>query len=836
LSDVFLFGQIIVILNFNEKTKNMSEIDKNGMLNPENMKKRSHDSGKGGGGSERGSKDDSVEDLIELFISREESNQGFGHIKNVGELEGKISFYRNAATSLANNEKYGKDGIRDFLELYKDIVLDNIVLSEYFRGLKTTEEKTRVFNKIKIIFRLLASNENKDGEKDNFKTDLIKDFEERVEEILGKKDTSKEKGVSSKNKKVEEDSGNKGNIFNKSKKSTSADNKQIDEAVINDTDYLKYKKYSLYEIISEFFKEESKSQKESSIKIALEEKLDEKSIKEKFINIAKENQETAREGEKRFNDFKELVLLTFDLEAADVLSNKSIDTESPNAYHKELIKALGNASEENKRFNKNDLVNSIGIDTEMYSENMGVIQKIVYASYQELKKDSYGKYKAKTGHKITESGNFRDRAGRVLDKNAFSKFSYNNSFTSDTVKELFFDFIPKLNSIKIVDEENHSTRTFDKEINIRKDLEKFPEECRELILLIGRLKASRDDIGGKATVFHYGMNKGAEKNKKGGENAKITGYLAKAPYDIGKNDVRGSRLATLGWVNIFKTQMLNDGRPRNRDDKDISEDNEIYKKWNVLESIQNAKTVKLAGLLDNWLEWSVPGWKQLDFKKYVPKRWDHDFPSIDRLTNGEKKAADYEESKEAFLEIINKANMAVDPDEIFKELNFADGKEIGSKVLAAVKKIGTLVSKVSSFVGSPEEDNPYNYVCEMEEAAIRFYILGVLLAVPGRISIFDSSEYESNYFEAVGAIEEYLNSNDSLDAYKDSILEFLEKNPGKKRFLTPREIKVGKNVFHAWDFRNFDIYKKFSGKQRSDKYELDPSCPIQPGNFTEKIS
>lgn len=539
---------------------------------------------------------------------------------------------------------------------------------------------------------------------------------------------------------------------------------------------------------------------------AIEEKCD--SMKGDFIQLAEQNGETNVDGEKRFKDFSELLSATFDLIDFGVLSSRSLNTNNLTAKHQELLNSLtiDGAMDRNKDFNNNALVNnSDDLDREQFSSKMGVVQKMTYAAYQEMKKTPEQQ----------------------------KKYSRNKSFSSDTTKDLFENYLPTLTSLSIIDNNTCSLQRSEP-FPIETELVKFPKEAKELICFIAKLKTTRDDLGSKAGLWHLGRHKGAFKYSDG-EKGRPTGLLSAILYNVGKNTAKEMHAATLAWLDPRNIEIMAQGRTNGALQQKITRQKPLYLRWNTAvggDAVQNQQTVFMIEELNNFLLWRNKNWDDLNFKKYVPKSWDDDFPSIDILTNQFEDitlADDYLKSKNAVLTIIQYANSA------FASLTLStDTNEMIEKIQVLVKGISSEIAKAGSFIGKYERGNKYFYTHQLIDAAVRFYFWGILNAVPGEDTLLagktgvrefgKSLRYDQLYQVAVNTMIEQVEINTSLKTgYQDSFIDFI-KNPNIKRpyVYAPN----ANNAFNTWRVDNKPELKKLKLIEQVRELDKQPKCPV----------
>jgi hypothetical protein len=536
-------------------------------------------------------------------------------------------------------------------------------------------------------------------------------------------------------------------------------------------------------------------------------------MKNDFINLALEKGEDVEIGEQRFIDFSNLIEPTFYLIDYGVLSIRSLNNNNLTAKHESLIQtlALDGAMVFNIKFNKNPLINSKELDRKKFSSDMGIIQKMVFAAYQEMKKSPKG-----------------DREKTPTN----SDFSRNMGFTAETSKKFFEEYLPSINEIEVVDEENVD-RVTPFSLGIKDELEKFPEEAKQLICFIAKLKTTRDDLGSKAGLWHLGRHKGAFKFSDG-EKGRPTGLLSAILYNVGKNSAREMHAATLAWIDLRNIETLVQGSTDRALSDNLSRKNPLYKKWDVSaggDALQNQKVILMMEEIHNYMLWRNPNWEKLNFKKYEPEHWDSDFPAVDDMTNQTEKALlpdDYQKSKNAFLKIIETANS------VFASLTLSgDPTQMREKIQVLVKNISSEIAKAGSYIGQYKSDNKYFYAHQLLDAAVRFYFWGILNAVPGRETYLGqkvgslpgrSLDYAQLYDVAIKTMINQVTINTSLaTGYKDSFIKFLENPYIKRPWIYSEREMVG---FNAWRIKNNPDLEDLGYLKRQQELDKPPECPV----------
>lgn len=536
------------------------------------------------------------------------------------------------------------------------------------------------------------------------------------------------------------------------------------------------------------------------------EKLDE--LKGKMVNSS--NPDQREEQNAQYESFKSLYEQVYGLIWFGILNSRSVNKKDLTAKEEELFEAaeINGALNLNAEFNRNPLVGAVGLDAEQFGPSMGIVQKIVYASYQEMKK---------TG-----------------------RFSRGVAWTTEKTNQLI-DFVCGLDSF---DDERKSTvktgRTSD--LNINKELSQLPEEVQQIIKFFAKLKLSRDNLGYKAGVWHLGKGKAAFKFSDGGKG-RPEGLLASIMYQVGKNSARENHAGCLAFVDLSQTEMV-----------------EAKKE-------QDAEVIRMGAEVDNFFDnWFHPTWKDISFQKFTPKHWDQDYPGLEDFFNQTESVVgqeDYTKARGAVLKIVE---LAVASPLITLSTN---SQQLESVVRTAVKTFNTEIAKAMAYLGNnnlpKREDfssdneyaeaelryNRFKPFHELIRASYQFYLLNLLIAIPGNPALFQNiltkardSEYNILFNTGLKTILDTIKINTSLKGfYHDVVLKgFLEQKSIRRKW---RDEDKMRNVFHRWreskgEYLGHTLVNdpaadpsKRGIPQRQEMYLETPKMPYTPTDASE---
>ncbi len=593
----------------------------------------------------------------------------------------------------------------------------------------------------------------------------------------------------------------------------------------------RWRKFDIYELFRMWYTGSiaADSEPKQAYDVVFEEKLDE--IRADFIAKALEvdagsgkTEETIRaEAEKRYQDFRSLCEMMNDLIDFGIMSAASLNMGQLTAKHETILAkaASADAMNLNSKFNTHALVRSEGVDQkEQYSDDMGLVQRMVFAMLQELKKK---------GNYPKDPGN-----GQSTD----SRFSRNQGFSANLSGELL-DMVSGLDRIRT--HEGYGGNRLEI-LNIGQELRYYPELAKKLLKHFAKQKATRDDIGSEAGMYHLGRNKGAFKFADGA-SGRPAGLLPAILYQVGKNSARESHAAMLWFVNPTKVDALMAfGRPGPGEDLD---DHTTWKDTKIEpgapprevpdpEARQNKEVVRVRKLVEKYFLWANPQWAEArGFLPYKPTEWYEDFPNLSEFFNQSEATVlspDYIQSRDAVLKIIemaaqspltNLSTITTQMEEKIQVLVKTFNSEIG-KAMAYIgpyaldteeeddtkkkfKKVLEDIREVKKEIedsGKPEDDpdNQANkeklkelqkeerrlrpkyrlqqnqYVHELIIACYQFFLANILMSVPsGDIPLINpggvrTREYDTLYVRAVKTMRNTISQNTTLTRYWPMII------------------------------------------------------------------
>ncbi len=442
----------------------------------------------------------------------------------------------------------------------------------------------------------------------------------------------------------------------------------------------------------------------------------------------------------RWQNFKDLCVQIFALIDYGVIRGDTQNVAEFTAKHKEILESAGKpgAMTWNGRFNENPLVSSIGIDEgEQFSPTMGLIQRMAYVVFQEMKKPLPAVITA--AHKdgqLTESA-----------------YSRNQGFSSGIDTEMI-DRIAGWNTHRRLDGTLVSVR-------IRDEIQKYPPDAQLVIKDVARWKAARDDLGSKAGVWHLGFNKGAFKYADGAEG-RPAGLIASILYQVGKNSARENHASCLHFIDISDCDSMTKGRPA------LSGDRGNYKKWS---DIRNREVIRYGQELQQFILWRNQKWEKVGYQRYKPSSWYEDFPALDVFFNQSPNAIsapNYTKARDAVLRMVEMSA------EAHQTLLSTNTEQLQEKVAVLVKNFNSEIGKAMSLIGQHEVGNRYNYVHRLILACFQYFLASIIMAVPGSVGWFGDKvgirgltnrEYEELLDVTVRKIREVINLNSTLAGY-----------------------------------------------------------------------
>lgn len=560
-------------------------------------------------------------------------------------------------------------------------------------------------------------------------------------------------------------------------------------------------------------------------------------LKSRFIEQAKKIGETAAQGEKRWEDYRKLVELTWALTDFGIMRADSINPVQGTAKHDVLFpppeKGIlaptnkPNAMDKaNAEFNLNPIVYSKNVDpSEQYSFHMGVIQMLCFAAYQEMKSKS-------------------------------SPYTRNAGFEADKMDNLLKE-VSGRTYVRMWDGSQRNG------FNVKAELEKFPDETRELLLTVAKWKIARDDLGSQAGIWHLGRNKGAFKYSDGA-NGRPSGLLAAICYQVGKNSKFENHLATTAFMTPQETELMPPPDPatgKRSHDNDVDIDQAI-------EQVDRFEIFKDPQIVNIMYDIDPATRKPIARHKYRPEHWWQDFPMLSQFFNQTEKVltgADYIKSRDAVLKIIETAarspliTIDIDPiqmEEKIKKILQDFNTEIG-KAIAYIAPWNDGTRLHNKGADRPDKVNPMNYVNELILAAYKFLISNILEAIPSandvplldplRLTMMD---YDNRYRRAVFIIEDVINRNSTLKPYFQVHLtgqmpapEDLPDLPAGLTLTSPvampfvtqnfrrrwRDVPRLGNEYKSWTIRNVNRYKNFNTREKMQFMSSAARSPINQG-------
>lgn len=531
-----------------------------------------------------------------------------------------------------------------------------------------------------------------------------------------------------------------------------------------------------------------------ALEIVFGEKLE--LLEQDFVDKALAVGETREVGLERFENFKALYESVYGLVWLGVLNSNGLNTLQGTAKHEAILQStkISSTMGANVEFNLNPIVGAAveGMNQgEMYMDShkrkegtpeeetveMGVVQMIVFAAFQRMK-TKYGDY------------------------------TRNQSFKAGLMQQMIEEVCAEEDVVMWNGEKASDYEGIGKQVNIKEELEKFPEEVQEIIKMFAIWKLCRDDAGSKAGIWHWGKNKGAFKFGDGVSDKQADGFLAGQCYQVGKNSKNQGHLASLGFITPENTHFMRkdgdrglgdhpDGYYGHDNDSDILEGTELVDRY-LLYAFPQLRGV--------WYDENVPEHGSIGANhKYSPENWWEDFPGLDHFFNRTDTvytSEDYDKSKDAVMQAIQLA---------LSSLYFDIPRDLHALETFLVKKIGsfnTQIGRMLAYVGKfndhsagyTNDDTEYgkinelNYVNEVMLAAYKFFIMNILIRIPTsknpnrRIPFASKSQppkilevhdpaYYSRYRKALEVIEKMIGRNSTLEPFFQKELVGIFKHP-----------------------------------------------------------
>jgi hypothetical protein len=585
-----------------------------------------------------------------------------------------------------------------------------------------------------------------------------------------------------------------------------------------------YRKKPLEELLKDWYTADI--DKEGEGRASFDKVRDEKieKLKEEFVSHSASKGEGETEALERWESFRDLYIQLYALIDYGGIRYDSQNVDQLTAVHDVALEAAAKsgAMSWNTKFNNNDLVKSLDVSLgEQFSAGMGLIQKMVFVAFQEMKK--------KSPYNEDEK---RQIASLPFGMATISTYSRNQSFTESLVDKLFTE-VSEVRDIKtLAGAEIH--------VGIKDELDMYPDEAKKVIIQAAKWKCSRDDLGSKAGIWHEGKNKGAFKYADGA-SGRPAGVLAGILYQVGKNTARENHAALLGFIDPTETEFMEEGRPA---DRNLWGN---YKQWDR-QAIHNREVVRFAEENERFTIWSHPQWRNVTFEKYQPQHWYEDFPALDVFFNqgdGAKGSKDYMKTRDAVLKILE---LAADAPNIALS-SITD--QMREKIIVLVKTFSTEIGKAIAYIDAYEQGNPNNYVHRMIGCAFQYYLANILMAVPGNIGLSSvipgikilhnsgviNQEYNELYQIALRTIESTINQNTTLKNHYWSITTGKDDDANRAPFLFRKEFRRVwrdenrlRNQFMQW---RVDNSPEHSGIGRLKKARTLSGRPQTPTNVKE---
>lgn len=551
------------------------------------------------------------------------------------------------------------------------------------------------------------------------------------------------------------------------------------------------------------------------------------------IDYFKTHGDTEVEALARWENFRDLVNLTFDLVDCGIMNGKTIDIVHGTAVHDRLLKNPENgfsptnksrAIKANRNFNRNPLVNVRDIHLgEQHAPNMGIVQMICFASYQRMKS------------RFTENFNPRKMslAERVIKELKESFFSRNKTYDAAEEMENLIDFSCEMEEVPMWTGEKLP-------VNVKKEFNKYPEEIQLFIKQLAMWKFSRDDLGTLAGTWHLGRFGASYKFNNGGIG-RPAGILGAIIYQISKKNLDEAHLAASAFITPEFTEFM----PKGKDANDP---------W-PMGALQD-KAVAAIEHLDEYEIWENPqlegvlykehGDHHVGLEKYSPKHWWEDFPQFSEFMNLTEDTRDgdtYTRARDAMLRLIERAAKA--PSTLNME---GTADDLAGKITSLLSSFTSDVGRVMSY-SQPYNDgsafytnfyhldtpnpNQRNYMMEFTMAAFKYYLSTMLLKIPlgGKATFFgriprsfgegELKDYDIRYNRAVKIIREVINGNSTISGYFHRELTgygdpargnrgFIDKNFRKQW----KDIDYTDNKYKSWELKHVPKYQEYTHEER----------------------
>lgn len=382
----------------------------------------------------------------------------------------------------------------------------------------------------------------------------------------------------------------------------------------------------------------------------------------------------------------------------------------------ELVSSGSSSYKYNDALNKNLLINSVGIDDEQYKPGMGIVQDICCAMY----------YLMKTAGSTGGAGRVigQDKDGKnIIGK--YSTYDRTGEYADDQAAELV-QYICSLDTLGVKDANGR-----DVVLNLKQRISKFPQEVQEVIKYVALLKASRDDLGQKASNYIQ-LREGKSPKIGSGKGANGTawhsGYLSRTIYKAAQTANNKEHMIVLGYIdptNIPEFQLSRLG-PRTLANAQKYDDFKLR-----IDEIEDKMQ-----LMNAYFEYSRETWpdirRSLECK---PTRWNHDFPAPDEFFNidrGEKKnPSTYTGARDSWVAV---------KDASYKTLNLklpSDRTIMRREIESLLSDLFTQCALMTAYLGpgyaTGGTDDRYIPYHQIPRSALKLTLFNIITAVPGTI-------------------------------------------------------------------------------------------------------
>lgn len=549
---------------------------------------------------------------------------------------------------------------------------------------------------------------------------------------------------------------------------------RLDEEKVTSVVLEKFRGMNLQSLIKDWHTKDIAPDDEPRIalEIAFAEKLDE--MEAGFIEHAMNNGDSDTEAKQRYENFKKLYEQLYGLVFFGIMRGDAMNSLQGTAKHEEILKFANTpgAMATNVEFNKNPLVGSVGETLhhgEMYGPDMGILQMIAFAAFQEM-------------------------------KGLRSKFTRNQGYTAGMIEELIETVCNREDVVMWDSYEPGATTVLaadhpeiGEQVNIKAELAKYPSEVIEMIKMFAKWKISRDDLGSKAAIWHWGRNKGAFKKNDGVSDKQADGWLAGQCYQVGKNGKKQGHLAALGFVTPEKTEFM---AANHENDGNI----ELG-----IEKVDQYLLYRFPQLRGVMYRDAAPGGSRLEgLHKYTPENWWEDFPGLEHFFNKTDTVFtgnDYVKSRDAVFKIIEMATESV-----YIEVP-NDTEDLETFLNAVVTSFDTQIGMALAYIGKFNDHsegysssypvNELNYVHELILAAMKFYLMNILVRIPVHINLNKTipdivskgkntfpiletadMDYHSNYRIAIETLVDLISRNSTLATfYQKELTGIIKRTP-----------------------------------------------------------